>query len=149
MFRGNFERAIDQKGRLSVPAKFRDFILAADDDRVVVTNYHLNKRRCLHVYPYRFWVELEERVARLPQFQPATEAFQIYYLGGAHDCQLDKQGRILLPATLREYAGLDRVAVLVGATTKFVIWNLDTWRQMNAEAEALMSDPAVPASLGL
>ncbi len=149
MLRGICEHAIDSKGRLSVPAKFRDFILAGDDDRLVITNYHVNKRRCLHAYPYRFWLELEERVARLPQFQPATQAFQTYYIGAAHDCQLDKQGRILLPATLREYAGLDRVAVLVGATTKFAVWNPDTWREMKGESEELMSDRALLASLGL
>lgn len=150
MFRGNFEHTVDDKGRLSVPAKFRDYIIASNDDRVVITNFQSKAVRCLDVYPYPAWVRLEERVLQRPQFDPRIQDFQHYYFAGAHDCQLDKQGRILLPPILREYGRLERTVMITGAGEKFRVWAREAWNQVFARAEsALFEDASFFKELGI
>ncbi len=78
MFRGRFAHGVDQKGRVSVPAKFRDLILASNDDRVMVTNFRSKQTPCLDVYPYAAWLRLEERMNQRPQFNPKVQAFTTY-----------------------------------------------------------------------
>src|SRR5713101_8200010 len=106
MFRGTFEHTIDDKGRVSVPERFRELLLATNDDRLVITNVRIASVPCLDVYPHAAWVQLEERLQAKPQFNPRVVDFQNYYVASAHDCVLDKQGRILLPPPLREHAAL-------------------------------------------
>lgn len=150
MFRGTFEHAIDEKGRVSVPAKYRDALLATNDDRVVITNFVIDSLRCLDVYPYAAWVELEERLRKRPQFDAKMMRFQNYYVSGAHDCQFDKQGRILLPPSLREYASLNRDVTFTAAGEKFRIWDRSVWAKVFADAEqTLMDDPNVLSDLGI
>jgi MraZ protein len=142
MFRGTFEHTIDDKGRVSVPAKFRDALGAAGDDRVVLTNFFVDALRCLDVYPHAAWVQLEERLRARPQFNAKMMRFQNYYFAGAHECQLDKQGRILLPPTLRDYAALKRDVTLTAAGEKFRIWDREAWAKVFADAEQeLMAKP--------
>src|SRR5262245_56629406 len=119
MFLGKFEHTIDEKGRVSVPARFREHLQATNDDRVVITNFFMGSTRCLDVYPYAAWVEVAQRVQAKPQFDRRVMRSQNYYFANAHDCILDKQGRILLPPSLREYAGLKRDVVFVSAAKKF------------------------------
>ena len=97
MFRGKFEHTIDDKGRVSVPARFREYLQATNDDRVVITNFVISEERCLDVYPHAAWLVLEERIRSKPQFDQRLLQFQNYYVANAHECVLDKQGRILLP----------------------------------------------------
>src|SRR6266446_5227800 len=104
MFFGKFEHTIDDKGRVSVPARFREFLQATNDDRVVITNFFVAQARCLHLYPHSSWIELQERLTAQSQFDPDVTNFHLYYVGSAQPCELDKQGRILLPPPLREYA---------------------------------------------
>ncbi len=139
MFRGTFEHTIDDKGRVSVPLRFREILLAANDERVVITNFRQGPVRCLDVYPYAAWTRLEEEFSAKPQFDPLVIKFQHYYFAAAQDCTLDKQGRILLPTTLRDYAGLKKDVAFTSALNKFRIWDRDQWRQVFSEAEeALM-----------
>jgi MraZ protein len=135
MFRGTYEHSIDDKGRVSVPAKFREQLQASNDDRVVITNFVVHQSRCLEVYPFPAWVQLEERLRAKPQFDQRVVNFLNYYVSSAHDCELDKQGRILLPAPLREYAGLQRDVVFTSALEKFRIWDREQWRQVRDEGE--------------
>ncbi len=135
MFRGKFEHTIDDKGRVSVPVRFREFLQATNDDRVVITNFMISSVRCLDVYPHAVWVQLEEKLRAKPQFDQRILRFQNYYFANAHDCVLDKQGRILLPPTLREYAGLKKDAVFTSALEKFRIWDREQWSQVFGEAE--------------
>jgi MraZ protein len=104
MFRGQFEHAIDAKGRTSLPSRFRDVLGAASDLRLILTRAVFD--RCLHLYPLRGWEELEAKIADMPQFDPNVVAFRRMYLSAAVECELDKQGRILVPPSLREHAEL-------------------------------------------
>jgi MraZ protein len=135
MFRGKFEHTIDDKGRVSVPVRFREFLQATNDDRVVITNFIISETRCLDVYPHAAWVRLEEQLREKPQFDQRVMRFQNFYFANAHECVLDKQGRILLPPTLREYAGLKKDAVFTSALDKFRIWDKEQWNRVFGEAE--------------
>jgi MraZ protein len=150
MFRGSFEHTVDNKGRLSIPAKFREVLLGKGDDRIVITNFVVEQARCLDVYPFDEWLRFEDEVRKKPRFDRRIIAFQNYYLGGASECAVDKQGRILIPPLLREYAGLKRDVVLVSVLDKFRVWDKETWKKVFAEAEEkLMQDPDFLGDLGL
>ena len=150
MFRGMFEHTIDEKGRVSVPARFRDILQATDDDRLVITNFLMASVRCLDVYPHAAWLELEERLRAKPQFDQRVIRFQNYYFAAAHECTLDKQGRILLPPTLREYAALKKDVVFTSALGKFRIWDREQWKRVFGEAEqGIMERPEDLSELGI
>lgn len=142
MFRGSYQHTVDSKGRLSIPAKFREVLLGKGDDRIVITNFVVDGARCLEVYPLDEWMRFEEEIRKKPKFERRMVLFQNYYLGGACECAVDKQGRILIPPPLRDYANLRRNVVLVSALEKFRVWDQDAWKKMFAEAEEkLMQDP--------
>jgi len=150
MFRGTFEHTIDDKGRVSVPARFREILLASNDDRVVITNFIMGGLRCLDVYPEAAWQALEERLRTKAQFDQRVMRFENYYFAAAHDCVIDKQGRILLPPSLRAYAALNRDVVFTSALEKFRIWDREQWKQVFGDAErALMERPEDLADLGI
>jgi MraZ protein len=150
MFRGSYQHTVDSKGRLSVPAKFREALLGKGDDRIVITNFVVDGARCLDVYPLDEWARFEEQIRAKPKFERRMLLFQNYYLGGACECLMDKQGRILIPPLLREYANLKRDVVLVSALEKFRLWNQETWKKLFAEAEEkLLQDPDFLDDLGL
>jgi len=150
MFRGRYEHTVDPKGRLSIPAKFREVLLGKGDERLVLTNFVVNSRRCLDVYPMDEWLRLEEAVRTKPKFDRRMVQFQNYYLGGAVECTADANGRVLIPPTLREYAGLQRNVVVVSAAEKFRIWDKTAWQEVFNEAESqLMEDPDSLGDLGL
>jgi len=150
MFRGKFEHTIDEKGRVSVPARFRELLQASNDDRVVITNFMMASARCLDVYPHAAWLQLEERLRAKPQFDQRVMRFQNYYVANAHECVLDKQGRILLPTSLREYAGLDREVVFASALDKFRIWDRAQWDKVFGDAEqAFIAHPEDLSDLGI
>jgi MraZ protein len=135
MFRGTFEHTIDEKGRVAIPVRFRETLQATNDDRLVITNFVVSSVRCLDVYPYAAWLQLEERLKAKPQFNQRVMQFQNYYFAAAQECILDKQGRVLLPATLREYAGLKRDVVFTSALEKFRLWDREQWKLVFGEAE--------------
>jgi MraZ protein len=150
MFRGRFEHAIDSKGRLSVPAKFREVLVGKGDDRIVITNFVIDSARCLDVYPLDEWLRFEEEVKKRPKFDRRMVLFQNYYLAGACECMVDKQGRILVPPTLRQYADLKKDVILVSALEKFRVWDRETWKRVFTEAEEkLMQDPDFLSDSGL
>jgi MraZ protein len=117
MFRGRYEHTIDPKGRVSIPAKFREVLGKKYDDRLFVTNFD----GCLVAFPFEEWIHLEEKVSSL-SYSSAVE------------CTVDKQGRILIPQTLREYADLDKEVVLVGQLKKIEIWSKDRWSEQMIKA---------------
>ncbi|HXG51480.1 MAG TPA: division/cell wall cluster transcriptional repressor MraZ [candidate division Zixibacteria bacterium] len=142
MFRGTFEHTLDAKGRLSIPVKFRDVLTGKGDDRIIITNFVVGGNRCLDIYPLDEWLRLEEEIRKRPKFDPKMVMFQNYYLGGACECVVDKQGRILIPPLLRQYANLRRNVVLVSALEKFRVWDQETWKKVFADAEEkLLQDP--------
>ena len=123
MFRGRFEHIIDSKGRVSIPAKFRELLAEKYDDRLILTNFD----RCLVAYPYEEWRVLEERVSSLSMVKKEVKAFQRFFISGATECPIDKLGRILVPPTLRDYAQLGRNVVFAGMLRKFEIWSKERW----------------------
>ena len=142
MFRGHFEHAVDDKGRVAIPARFREALSGLQEERLVVTKYVQRGRRCLDVYPLATWKQLEVRLQAQRRFDTRLVSFRNYYVSGAHECQLDTQGRVLLPQHLRDYAAVKRDAVFTGDIDKFRIWDKDAWQQVFAADElAFLEDP--------
>jgi MraZ protein len=150
MFRGRYEHTVDSKGRLSIPSRFREVLLGKGDERLVITNFVIDSIRCLDVYPLDEWLRLEEEIKARPKFDRRMMMFQNFYLGAACECIVDKQGRILIPPVLRQYANLRRDVTLVSALDKFRVWDKEAWEKVFAEAEEkLMQDPDFLGELGL
>ncbi len=134
MFRGQFEHAIDAKGRTSFPSRFRDVLGAGGDLRLVLTRALFD--RCLHLYPMRAWEELEAKIAEMPQFEPNVVAFRRMYLSAAVECELDKQGRILVPPSLRDHAELAKDVVWAGMGRTAELWSKERWQAAQTMSEA-------------
>lgn len=124
MFRGISPLSLDGKGRLAIPAKYRQHLQDAGGGQVVLT---IDRDRCLLLYPLPIWEEVERQLIRLSSTNKRARALKRLLLGHAEECGLDASGRILLPAPLREFAGLDKRVVLVGQGNKFEIWNEEAW----------------------
>ncbi|SHF42080.1 MraZ protein [Desulforamulus putei DSM 12395] len=135
MFMGEFQHNIDSKGRLIIPARFREGL----GDRFIVTKGLDN---CLFVYPLQEWAEVEQKLKSLPFARADARAFVRFFFSGATECEVDKQGRILLPNNLREYAKLDKETVIVGVSTRVEIWSKEEWDRYNAQAEASFEELA-------
>ena len=131
MFRGRHEYGIDSKGRLAIPAKFREILVAQFDERLIVTHFD----QCLWAYPVSLWQVLEKKIGQLPQFLEEVKALQRVFVSAASECPLDKQGRILLPPTLRDYAGLSKDVVLVGMTQRIEIWSKSRWKKVFGDSQ--------------
>jgi MraZ protein len=136
---------------VNVPSKFRDALRAAGDDRLFVTNFITQNVRCLDVYPAAAWVQFLERVKERPQLDPRIiNVVQNYYLAGTQECQLDRQGRVLIPTHLRDYAGLNRDVVFTGAGNKFRLWDRDSFGPVFKSGEqSLVDNPNILVEIGL
>lgn len=124
MFMGEYNHTVDAKGRLIVPSKFREQL----GDEFVVTK---GLDGCLFVYENTEWKALEEKLHALPLTNANARKFSRFFLAGATTCEVDKQGRILLPAVLRDFAKIDKDAVLVGVGSRIEIWSKDAWNESN------------------
>lgn len=124
MFRGVSILSLDAKGRLAIPARYREQLQECCASRLVIT---VDRDRCLLIYPEPNWIEIERKLERLPSFNPAARKLQRLYIGHAHDVEMDGQGRVLLPPELRRFASLDKRVALVGQSNKFELWDEDTW----------------------
>lgn len=128
MFMGEYQHSIDNKGRLIIPAKFRDGL----GENFVITKGLDN---CLFIYPMDEWKILEAKLKALPLTKADARAFVRFFFSGATECELDKQGRILLPANLREYAALDKDVVIIGVASRVEIWSKEHWEKYAGQAE--------------
>ncbi|HBT20120.1 MAG TPA: cell division/cell wall cluster transcriptional repressor MraZ [Peptococcaceae bacterium] len=126
MFMGEYEHTLDTKGRVIIPAKFRDEL----GDRFVVTKGLDN---CLFLYPMNEWEQIEQKLRSLPFNRSDARAFARFFFSGACECEVDKQGRVLLPANLRRYADLDKEVVIIGVLTRVEIWNKENWEKYSRE----------------
>jgi len=124
---------------VSIPSSFRKALFGLQDDRLIVTKFILNSFRCLDVYPYVEWEKLEQELLNKPRFDETFVKIESFYLANAHECQVDKQGRILLPPLLREYAEIDKEVMFAAALKKFRIWNKATWVRFDADSEQQFS----------
>ncbi len=130
MFRGSFEHTVDSKGRVSVPSKFRDIIADRYDGRLVLA---MDYDRCLTVYPLEEWERLEEKIKTLSLVKQEVKDFRRFLLSSATECELDKQGRILIPSSHREHAGITKNVMLVGLIDKIEIWDAKAWEARTAQ----------------
>jgi MraZ protein len=133
---------LDPKNRLAIPAKYRDILQAQDSGKVVIT---LESAQCLLIYPETEWEQVRTKVQNLPNsVHPLVKSYQRLVLGHAESIELDKAGRVLLPATLKYMVGLDRELVLVGMGNRFELWDKSKWtleteKALQASAEDLAS----------
>ena len=125
MFMGEYSHTIDTKGRLIVPSKFREQL----GNEFVVTK---GLDGCLFVYPNEEWKNIEEKFRNIPLTTKDARKFSRFFFAGAASCEVDKQGRILLPQVLREFAALEKDVVLVGVLSRIEIWSKDRWQETNS-----------------
>jgi MraZ protein len=143
MFLGEFEHTIDQKSRLAIPVKFR----TALSEGAVVTR---GLDSCLTLYPKKEWEQVAEKIANLPITEPNARSFARFILAGAMDVEADKQGRIILPAYLRQYAGLRAQVVVAGLANRIEIWDKKKWSDYSEASQSNSSDIASHlSSLGI
>lgn len=128
MLMGEFHHSIDTKGRLIVPAKFREAL----NPSFVLTR---GMDGCLFGYPQAEWQKLQEKLTALPLTKKSARTFSRMLLSGAAECELDKQGRINLPNNLIEHAALDKECVLIGVSNRIEIWSAARWQQYADDAE--------------
>ncbi len=126
MFRGHYEHSIDAKGRTSLPARFRAQLPAEGDMRLVIAPA-LQPGTCLDVHPMQAWEELEERVAKLNRWDRDVMLFRRRYISAAVEVEIDKAGRVLIPAALRDKAGLQKEVLWAGVGTTMELWSQERW----------------------
>ena len=124
MFRGSFEHSVDSKGRVSVPAKFREIIAERYEGKLILT---MDLDRCVTVYPLEEWERVEEKIRGVPQMQKEVKDYMRFIFSAATESELDRQGRVLIPPGLREHAGNSKSVIVVGIINKFEIWAKATW----------------------
>lgn len=126
MFRGVNNITLDAKGRMAMPTRYRERLHERCDGQLVVT---VDRDHCLLVYPLPEWEEIERKLVRLPSLNKQARRLQRLLIGHATECQLDANGRVLLPPPLREFASLNRQAVLIGQGNKFELWDEQVWNE--------------------
>ena len=124
-FRGCSEHALDAKGRLNIPARFRNVLRAEYSDDLIVTSWE----KCLKVYPVTRWEVEEEKLYMMKEKDPSFEPLFRYVVGGVNECSLDKQGRILIPGNLRKRFNLVKDVALNGMRDHFELWDQLAWQQ--------------------
>jgi MraZ protein len=146
LFSGRYEYTIDDKGRLSIPAKFREILSANYDMKLVLTNLD----GCLAAYPDKEWAELQERVSRSGSVKKEARAFLRFFYSGATECPIDRLGRILVPQSLRSYAGIRKNVVIIGMNRKVEIWSDEGWSEIVKQATSdLEKMEDIASDLGL
>jgi MraZ protein len=126
MFRGATKLTVDDKGRLVMPTRHRDRLREQCAGQLVIT---VDRDQCLLIYPLPEWELIERKLMALPSLQPQARRLQRLMVGHATDIQLDAHGRLLLPPELREFAGLNRHAMLIGQGARFELWDEARWME--------------------
>lgn len=132
---GEYNHNVDTKGRMIVPAKFREEL----GETFIVTR---GLDKCLFAYPMDEWKRIEEKLKELPLTKKDARAFTRFFFSGAIECEVDKQGRINLPSTLRTYADLEKECVVIGVSERVEIWAKDAWGVYVEESEESFSEIA-------
>ena len=133
MFLGEYQHTLDPKGRVVLPAKFRERLA----DGCIITK---GQERCLFVFALDRWEEEVERVNRLPRTDRRARKLARSFFAGADQQAPDKQGRVQIPQNLRSYAGLEKDLTVVGVADRIEIWDSETWQRMSAEADEYYAD---------
>ncbi|MCM3746316.1 division/cell wall cluster transcriptional repressor MraZ [Paenibacillus pasadenensis] len=135
MFLGEHQHSMDDKGRLTIPSKFRDNLGSA----FIVTRGLDN---CLFVYPMEEWKLLEQKIRQLPLMKADARAFSRFFFSGAVELELDKQGRVNLPSHLMEYAKLEKDCMVLGVSSRVEIWSKPVWEGYYEQSEEAFNDIA-------
>ncbi|MGD9366300.1 MAG: division/cell wall cluster transcriptional repressor MraZ [Desulfobacteraceae bacterium] len=139
MFRGSSAHNLDAKGRIIIPSRFRDVIRTNGGDVLMITRMDGS----LFAYALNEWSKIEERILALAEKSDHMRRFRRVFVGGAFECNCDKQSRVLIPPTLRGYANLKKEIVLVGVLDHFEIWSKENWEKENEAMELDMSKEEV------
>ena len=123
-FRGVKHLNLDAKGRFAMPARYREFLAASCEGELIIT---IEKSGCLMIFALPDWEEREEQLLAAPSLDPQVQSLQRLYVGYATESTFDAQGRILIPPSLRKFAGLEKQVVLVGQGQKFELWDEQRW----------------------
>lgn len=133
VFRGRFDCRIDPKGRLNLPAAYRQSLSAFSKSKqaptLVITNGLYKGRRCLDLFPLKEWENLERQMDKMPALKAEVQAYRRFYLASGQTVQVDSQNRILIPSSLRRYGDLNEEVVLVGMGKKIEIWSAPIWQE--------------------
>ncbi len=135
MFMGEYHHSIDNKGRLIVPSKFRDGL----GDMFIITR---GLDQCLFGYPISEWQQIEEKLKGLPLTKKDARAFTRFFFSGATESELDKQGRINIPAPLLQYAKLEKECVILGVSNRIEIWSKQIWEDYFSQSEESFAEIA-------
>ncbi len=143
MFRGATSLSLDAKGRLAIPAKHRDALMAQCAGHLVLTAH---PHKCLLLYPQSSWEPIQAKMMSLSSFDQRSSALQRLLVGFAEDIEMDAAGRLLVSNVLREFAGFEKQVMLVGQGSHFELWNVESWReQLNQVMVGL--DNGLPSEL--
>lgn len=135
MFTGEYQHTLDGKGRVIIPSRLRDGL----GDRFVITR---GLDQCLFVYPNSEWVRLEQKLKQLPFTKSDSRAFTRLFFSGAMEVEADKQGRILIPNNLREYAGIEKEVMFIGVSNRVEVWSEEAWKGYFEQANENYEDLA-------
>lgn len=135
MFMGEYQHSLDAKGRLIIPAKFREEL-----GEIAVMTRGLDN--CLFLFPMPEWKVLEEKLKTLPLTKATARQFVRFFFSGATECEFDKQGRIMIPPSLRDYAGVDKDVVVIGVSNRIEIWSRQRWEDYMQQAESAYAEIA-------
>jgi len=125
MFLGEYEATIDSKSRFLLPAGLKKQLPEGDNTFVISRGFE----KCLNIYPQKTWLVIMDRISKLNDFDPKVRQFKLLFLGGATEVELDSAGRMLLPPSLKEFAGLDKSIILASDVDKINIWDADKYKQ--------------------
>lgn len=129
MFLGEYQHSLDEKGRITIPAKFREEI----GYKFVATKGLDN---CIFLYSQDEWQLMEKKLRSLPFTRADVRSFVRFFFSGASELELDRQGRSVLPLNLREYAGIDRDVIIIGVGSRVEIWSIEKWTDYNEKAQS-------------
>jgi MraZ protein len=146
MFAGRFEYAIDDKNRVSIPAKFREILATNFDMRLYLTNLD----GCIVAYPYQEWLDIQNRLSDKDSVRKEARTFLRFYYSGVTECSIDRLGRILIPQSLKNFANIQKDVTIIGMNRKIEIWAQEVWEDLVGKAMSdrdLMAD--ILSELGL
>ncbi len=132
MFEGRYEYTLDEKNRISIPAKFREVLARHYDMSLILTNLD----GCIVAYPKREWELIKERMYGLQNITKQARMFLRFYFSGASECVIDRLGRILIPQSLKSYAGIVKEVVIIGMNKRIEIWSKEKWEELVKEVSA-------------
>ena len=147
MFNGRFDHAIDEKGRVSIPSRFREVLQREGHDRLYITNFIIDRERCLELFPPNEWDKVVAKFNGSRTLDRETQLFETFYVGGAHEVPVDRQGRILIPPKLRDFARLDREVTFSAKHNRFELWDRTTLERILSLAEENLQNPEFLAKI--